>query len=102
MKKLISLSVLSVVAVGVLATGSYMVAFNNYYKVKKGGTLDKAKCTICHVGHTKKLNAYGTDLGKAMAGAKKLSTDALKKVENLDSNKDGVKNGDAIKKDKLP
>lgn len=51
-----------------------------------------------------KLNLYGTDLQKAMTqeNTKVLTGSVLKKVEGLDSDKDGVKNGDEIKKDTLP
>ena len=88
-----------------LATGSHMKVFGETYKVKAGSALGDAKCMVCHMtAKGGKLNPYGKDLQAALkkAETKKMTAEILKSVEGLDSNKDGVKNGDSIKKDKLP
>ena len=81
---------------------SFGPVFNETYHPAKDGKLAKAKCAVCHVGMTKKLNPYGEDLHKIVGGSKKLSPDVLKKVEQLDSDKDGVKNIDEIKAGTFP
>lgn len=91
--------------VGSFGLATFGPVFNKTYDVNDGSPLKKAQCSVCHAGAKGgKLNAYGQDLQKAMASAKskKLTAEILKSVEGLDSNKDGVKNGDAIKAGKLP
>jgi hypothetical protein len=87
-----------------LALPPFIKDFESVYKVAKGSALNKADCAVCHIGKSSKLNAYGQDLKKTMAEAKtkKLTADVLKKAEELDSDKDGVKNIDEIKADTLP
>lgn len=104
MKKLITTAVLGGLAVSAMTLGAFTGVFTSTYKVKPGGTLDKAKCGICHVGRSAKLNPYGQDMAKAMkaASAKKPTPEILKQLENLDSNGNKVKNIDEIKADKLP
>jgi hypothetical protein len=76
------------------------------YTVKKDTTIAKASCVLCHAGKTKlkEYNLYGTDLRKAMAAAKTkvLTAELLKQIEGLDSDKDGIKNGDELKAGTLP
>ena len=72
------------------------------YKIEKGSALKKADCSVCHVGKKTKLNPYGEDVKQALNGAKELTADILKKIEDKDSDKDGVSNLDEIKADKLP
>lgn len=71
------------------------------YHPAKGSDLDKARCGACHVGMTKKLNPFGTDLGKAVGGGK-VTPEGLAKVEDMDSDKDGAKNGAELRAGKLP
>lgn len=88
-----------------LATASYDAVFMSTYKPAKDSDLGKAQCMICHTSAKGgKLNSYGKDVQAAMKKAKatKLTAAILKSVEGMDSNKDGVKNGDAIKKGELP
>ena len=87
-----------------LALPSFVTVFGTNYKVGKDSELKKASCTVCHVGKTPKLNPYGLDLKKLLTEAKtmKLTPEMLKKVEDLDSDKDGVKNIDESKADKFP
>ncbi|HCE00757.1 MAG TPA: hypothetical protein DER07_06910 [Armatimonadetes bacterium] len=99
-RTLIGLS-LSAVACVAMATPAFLGVFLSNYKVKGTSDLGKAKCAICHT-KGKQLDAYGEDLKKALGGAKKLTPEILAKVESLDSDKDGVKNGDEIKKGTLP
>ncbi|MER3474838.1 MAG: hypothetical protein C4335_12625 [Armatimonadota bacterium] len=97
----------SVLAVGLmvtaLATPKYLVVFNKTYPAPKDSALAKAKCTICHV-KGKELNVYGKDLQKALQEkkTKDLTAEILKSVEKLDSDKDGVSNGDELKAGTLP
>jgi hypothetical protein len=78
-------------------------AFKALYAPKEGTALAKAGCLICHVEmkDLKKLNPYGADLKKQLEKTKD-STAALKAIEGLDSDKDGVKNIDEIKAGTLP
>ena len=105
MKRFLAFSTLAACFVFAFATVAHQKTFAEYYKVSKESNLGKAKCTVCHVSMKGgKLNSYGKDLQKLVkaSGGKKLTTDMLKAVEKLDSNKNGVKNGDEIKKDLLP
>lgn len=106
-----SLKTLLAATVGLLAVAA--VAMPTYgpivlkqYNLKKDGTVAKATCALCHASKTefKKYNPYGTDLKAALdkAKTKQLTPEILKSVEGLDSDKDGVKNGDELKNDKLP
>ena len=105
MKRLICATGLLMVAAIVLAMGTYSKTFTTYYKIGKTSTLAKAGCGLCHVSaKAGKLNPYGVDLQKIMKAKKtmKLTPDILKKVEALDSDKDGMKNAVEIKKGRLP
>lgn len=88
-----------------MTLGNYNSMFHKTYDLKTTSTVGKANCMACHEKKSGgKLNSYGTDLQKAMkaAGAKKLTVDILKKVEGLDSNKNGKSNLEDIKADVLP
>jgi hypothetical protein len=89
-----------------MALPGFVKDFGSTYGIKKGGTLDKAKCAVCHVGmNPKKLNPYGEDLKKTLAEEKAgtlLKGSVLKKVEGLDSDKDGKKNIEEIRADTNP
>lgn len=88
-----------------LAFSTFTKTFHDHYDIKKGSTLDKAACMTCHVGvKGGKLNAYGKDLQVELKAikSKKLTPVVLDKVEGLDSDKDGMKNLDEIKKDRNP
>ncbi len=86
-----------------LATPKYLVVFTKTCSPPKDSALAKAKCMSCHV-KGKELNVYGKDLQKAMQEkkTKDLTAEILKSVEKLDSDKDGVSNGDEIKAGTLP
>jgi mono/diheme cytochrome c family protein len=96
---------LSVLTVAALALPAMVAGFKAAYpKIPAESALMKAGCATCHVPKSTKLNPYGADLKKALEAAKtkKLTADVLKKIESLDSDKDGVKNGEEIKKGTLP
>ncbi len=97
---------LIVLSVSAFALPQYVKDFKSTYSLKPGTALAKAGCVICHVSNgSPKLNPYGADLAKAMKeekAGKLLKGSVLKKVEGLDSDKDGVKNLDEIKKGTLP
>ena len=94
----------AVLATAALAMPTFVKDFETNYKLAKDSALKKEGCAVCHVAKSIKLNAYGQDLKKIMAElkTKKLTADVLKKAEELDSDKDEVKNIDEIKADKLP
>jgi hypothetical protein len=105
MKRFATVIGLSGLAAMAFALSSYSKVFNEAYKVGKDSHLAKAACGVCHVSAKGgKLNAYGLDVQTVMkaAGTKKMSADILKKVDGMDSDKDGVKNGDEIGKDRMP
>ncbi len=89
----------------VLAVGSSLMATVDAQKQFVAAYPDAkaklGKCTTCHTAampkkETAGLNAYGKDL-EAKALDKEKKTYDFKKVEGLDSDGDGVKNGDEIK-----
>ena len=77
--------------------------FDTTYKPAKNGTIAKATCVVCHVAKGKTaLNLYGQDVKKQIDGKTVLKEEDLKKIEELDSDKDGVNNIAEIKGDSLP
>lgn len=105
MKKPIILLAVTALFASAFALGNFAPVFTAKYKVGKDSKLAKAACGVCHASAKGgKLNPYGEDLKAALkaAGTKKLTAEILEKVEKLDSNKNGVKNIDEIKKDMLP
>ena len=80
----------------------FVKTFKATYKVPAGSPLDKAACATCHIAGTTKLNPYGTDLKKVMTKGKALSAENLKKIEKLDSDRDGATNIAEIKAGTLP
>ena len=105
MRRFVGVATLLALAGIALALGTYTKVFNTHYKVATDSALGKATCTVCHVSKTDmKVNPYGADLAAAMKQekTKKLTPAILVKVEALDSDKDGVKNVDEIKKGRFP
>ena len=94
----------AVLATAAIAMPTMTGVFKDTYKPAADSEVAKAGCATCHVAKSVKYNPYGEDLKKAMAEAKtkKLTADVLKKVEALDSDKDGAKNIDEIKAGTLP
>jgi hypothetical protein len=90
--------VLTVVAGAALAKVGYNKAVDEAYKLKAGSAFDQLACLACHTPASK-VNPYGADLKKAMtaAKAKALTAAVVKKIDGLDSDKDGAKNGAEIK-----
>lgn len=91
-------------ATSALALPAIRSAFRTQYKFANGSGQDKAGCALCHVGSTLKRNPYGAELEKAMraAASRKVTPAIFAKVEGLDSDKDGVRNGIEIRKGTLP
>ena len=92
------------IAAMALAKPAFVKEFQSTYGVKSTTPLGQAKCTACHIGKATKLNPYGKDLQAAMVkeGAKTLTGSVLKKVEGLDSDKDGKSNLTEIRAGTLP
>jgi hypothetical protein len=78
--------------------------FETAYGIKKGSNLNKLGCAVCHIGKTTKLNPYGLDMKKELEAAKtkQPSPEIFKSLEEMDSDKDGVKNLAEIKADTNP
>jgi len=96
---------MSIAAVAAMALATFGGVFNSTYKLSKDSPLRKAGCAVCHASAKGgKLNPYGADLAKqtAPAGGKKLTSDMLKKIESLDSDGDGMTNGEEIAKGRMP
>ena len=103
MKRFLTVTCVASLSVLALSLGTYGKVFESTYKVSATSNLGKAKCQLCHQGKMGgKLNAYGTDIDKALAGKKVLTAAALKSVEAKDSDGDGVANLAEIKADKFP
>lgn len=103
MKRIITMSGIFALAVAAFAMGSFAKIPAETYKFPAGSDADKAKCALCHTSKMGgKLNAYGNDLKAALKGSNKLTGAVMHSIDGLDSNKDGTKNGDALKAGKLP
>jgi hypothetical protein len=103
MKRLISTTAIFGLAVAAFSLGSFLKVANDTYKFPASSAAAMAKCSLCHTSKMGgKLNAYGLDVKGALKGSKTMTAAVLKSVEGLDSNKDGTKNGDALKAGKLP
>ena len=105
MKRLLTVVGLVSVAVMGFTVVANMKLFDATYGVKPDSKLGAAKCMVCHTSMKgKSLNAFGKDIQTAMKaeGTKKMTVEILRKVEKLDSNKNGVSNIDEIKADQLP
>lgn len=101
-RSLVVSAFLGVSILGAISSAPMIGVFNAKYSPKKDGNLAKAKCSLCHQKALPKLNPYGEEMKKELAGAKKLTPDVLGKLEGKDSDGDGVKNGVEIKADTLP
>jgi hypothetical protein len=103
-RKLIPM-VLGLMALGgsAMALPAMLKVFESTYKVPANSNLHKASCAICHI-QPPTLNPYGKDLKKLVdaSGKKILTPEMLKKIEKLDSDKDGFTNIAEIKADTLP
>jgi hypothetical protein len=86
-----------------MAKPPFLKVFETTYKIKEDSNLHKAGCAICHAGPPK-LNPYGADVKKQLEAAKAamVTPAMLKKIEKLDSDKDGASNIAEIKADTLP
>lgn len=98
-----SMAVAGLAAVA-MAKVNYVADFASTYGTEKKSVIGAAKCAVCHVGQTAKLNLYGKDLAAAMKKEKTkvLTGSVLKKVEGLDSDKDLKSNLEEIRADTLP
>ncbi|GMV37077.1 MAG: hypothetical protein AMXMBFR61_15850 [Fimbriimonadales bacterium] len=103
-KRLTLAAVLLLWVVSAFCLPAYVKLFSDTYAIPKDSALAKAKCAVCHVGMTKKLNPYGQALDKLVKAdkGKKLTADILKKLNDADSDGDGVKNLAEIKAGKMP
>jgi mono/diheme cytochrome c family protein len=103
MKRLLTTGIILGFAVAAFALGAFAKVAQDTYKFPAGSAAASAKCSLCHTSKMGgKLNGYGMDVKAALKGSKALTPAVLHSVEALDSNKDGVKNGDALKAGKLP
>jgi hypothetical protein len=87
-----------------LALPAIRSEFTKRYKSPSAGAQAKAGCALCHVGNTLKRNAYGADLEKALkaSGSSRVTAAVFAKIEKLDSDRDGTKNGVECTKGTLP
>ena len=92
------------VATAAMAFPTFVKDFETFYKIDDKNALKKESCNVCHVGKSPKLNTYGQDMKKVFGELKikKLNADVAKKLDALDSDKDGAKNGEEIKAGTLP
>ena len=104
MKRILTSSGILAMTVAAFALGSFFKVAQETYKFPSNSPAAAAKCQLCHVGKMggQALNAYGKDVKAALKGSKTMTPAVLHSIDNLDSNKDGVKNGEALKAGKLP
>lgn len=97
-----ALTVLILLGMATMAVASIKMQgdFNKLVKPAPDSELAKASCLVCHTAMGKKdLNAYGKDVAAALKALKRkdLSQAVLNRIAKLDSDKDGVRNGDELK-----
>ena len=80
MLRLSTMAAIAAFAVLGLAMPSFLPVLTKKYAFKPTSAAAKAKCGVCHVGMTSKLNPYGADLKKAMGAVPKLTPAVLAKV----------------------
>lgn len=100
-----AIAVLALVAVAsAQARPDFWDDFVKHYDIKKDSTIFKTKCQTCHTERPPQRNDYGRAIRTAYRNAKpgQRMPDVFKAVEDLDSDKDGTKNGDEIKAGTLP
>ncbi|HEY0867233.1 MAG TPA: hypothetical protein VGE01_07640 [Fimbriimonas sp.] len=103
MKRILYVSAAMSLSVLALSFGTFTKVFDATYKIDGDSKLGKANCGVCHAtAKGGKLNPYGVAMSKANGGSKKLDPAALKKIEDLDSDGDGMKNLAEIKADRNP
>ncbi|HVL38670.1 MAG TPA: thrombospondin type 3 repeat-containing protein [Fimbriimonadaceae bacterium] len=105
MKRFLTIGLVLALSVLALASASFLKVFNTTYNVKADSELGKAKCGACHTGKMGgKLNKYGMDLDEAMkeAKSKTITAEILAKIHELDSDGDGMKNGEELKAGRNP
>ncbi|MFY9232967.1 MAG: hypothetical protein WAO58_00740 [Fimbriimonadaceae bacterium] len=106
MKRVLSIGSLLSMGFIALAFAPAVKVFDTTFNVKAGSVLGKARCQTCHDSKSggKKLNPYGKDLQNVMkqAGSKSVTSELLLKIGSLDSDKDGIKNAEEIKEDRMP
>lgn len=105
MKRLFGITALTGIAAMAMAFAGFNKVLEDTYKIPKGSALQKAACAVCHVSPKGgKLNPYGLDMQVEMKKqkTKKLTLDVLKALEDLDSDKDGKKNGEELRSDSNP
>lgn len=96
-------------ALGLAAVAAAFLTFEKpfyaHYGVKTGSKIDNMKCMPCHTKATGgKLNPYGLDMQAALKAqnTKKLTPAVLNAIDKMDSDKDGMQNGEEIRKDRNP
>jgi len=112
-KLVLTLALLVVPVLLVYAIATYLGVLKTTYSVKPTSALAKAGCSSCHATKAPNknnwtLNVYGEALHKVLAAdqpnvAKPVLTAALlHKIDTLDSDSDGVKNGIELNAGTLP
>ena len=104
MKRLaLCLVVLLSLGVGAQAEPKFLPVLKSYFNIPAGSEADKARCNVCHAGPPIR-NSFGKAIEKALADANALDVtpEVLSKVEMLDTDSDGYKNGNELKAGFLP
>ena len=85
------------------ATPEYWETFQSTYSVKVDSVFEKAECSTCHA-QIPSHNAYGRAVNSALQSAKTeiLTAVLLEGAEGVDSDGDGWRNGDEIRRGTLP
>ena len=96
-------------ALGLAAVAAAFLTFEKpfyaHYGVKDGSKIDNMKCLPCHEKITGgKLNPYGLDMQAEMKkqSTKRLTPSVLNAIDKMDSDKDGMANGEEVRKDRNP
>lgn len=90
-------------AVAAPATPENWKAFRTFYAIQAESLIDKTGCQTCHTNPPRR-NEYGRALNQALgqSSAGRVTGDVLASIEAIDSDGDGVANGDEIRAGSLP
>jgi len=103
MKRILVCIAIASMVTGAVGMSSYFRVFKSTYGVQSSSRLGKAQCLVCHRSTgSKKLNAYGRDVRRALGGKRTLTSSILGMIERLDSAGSGKTNIQKIHADQLP
>ncbi|HSV73921.1 MAG TPA: hypothetical protein VLH79_09195 [Chthonomonadales bacterium] len=95
---------LAVLGAAAMAGPEMVVPFHRHYNIKPDSRLGKLPCLVCHLPDNVRLGPYGMDMQRAMRALKTttMTPAVLRRIERLDSDRDGVNNLAELRGDSSP